>query len=123
MNYDERYQNGKNGTLKKDFLDRIRRFRSFATLAEIGEVLGFSGAFVSQILNETTPARVDSKHIPRIVKAITDAEVKYQKKLGLAKLPDAPTVAPAPQEKQTLDYHLNAIDALGWKIMGLERKP
>lgn len=120
MNFDTRYQAEKNGPLKKELTDRIRRFRSFFTLAEIGGTLGFSGAFISQILNEKTPARVDSKHIPRIVKALSDAEAKYQKKLGLSD-----TVAPVvvqQEDKHGLDYHLSAIDALGWKVSGLERK-
>jgi hypothetical protein len=50
-------------------------------------------------------------------------EVGYAKKLGLIKAPPQNGAGtPAPEEKKTLDYHLNAIDALGWKIMGLERK-
>jgi hypothetical protein len=39
---------------------------------------------------------------------------KAQRQNGIA--------TPALEEKKTLDYRLNAIDALGWKIMGLERK-
>jgi hypothetical protein len=125
MSFDERYQDGKNGPLNKALRDRLARFRSIFTLAEIGEAVGFSGPFVSQILNERHPARVDSKHIERVVRAVEDAETKYAKKLGLTKMPNGagiPAPVPSPQEKNTLDYHLNAIDALGWKIMGLERK-
>lgn len=123
MDYDEKYQDEKNGPLSKPLRTRLSAFRSFSTLAEIGKVVGFSGPFVSQILNEKNPARVDSKHIPRIVRAIEDGEAKHAKKLGLIK-PSLQNGAgpPAPEEKKTLDYHLNAIDALGWKIMGLERK-
>ncbi|MCG6206579.1 hypothetical protein LPW26_18175 [Rhodopseudomonas sp. HC1] len=125
MSFDERYQDGRNGPLSKSLRDRLSRFRGIFTLAEIGEAIGFSGPFVSQILNEKRPARVDSKHIDRVVRAVEDAEAKHAKKLGLTKPQngaDAPPVAPTPKEKNTLDYHLNAIDALGWKIMGLERK-
>ncbi|WP_164607674.1 hypothetical protein [Rhodopseudomonas sp. BR0M22] len=123
MDYDERYQDEKNGPLNKALRARVTAFRSFSTLAEIGKLLGFSGPFISQILNEKNPARVDSKHIPRIIRAIEDGEAKYAKKLGLVKSHAQNSVeAPAPEEKKTLDYHLNAIDALGWKIMGLERK-
>ena len=124
MSFDERYQEGKNGPLTKALRDRLSRFRSMFTLAELGEALDFSGPFVSQILNEKNPARVDSKHIQRIVRAIEEGEVKHAKKLGLTTPPHQNGIgAPAPiAEKGTLDYHLNAIDALGWKVMGLERK-
>jgi hypothetical protein len=123
MDYDERYQDGKNGPLSKPLRDRLSAFRSFSTLAEIGKSIGFSGAFVSQILNERSPTRVDSKHISRVVRAVEDGEARYAKRLGLTQpLHKNSATAPAPEERKTLDYHLNAIDALGWKIMGLERK-
>lgn len=123
MDYDEKYQDGKNGPLSKSLRDRLSAFRSFSTLAEIGKAIGFSGPFVSQILNEKNPARVDSKHISRIVRAVEDGEAKNAKKLGLTKASHQNGHAtPIAEEKKTLDYHLNAIDALGWKIMGLERK-
>src|SRR5438270_11232325 len=120
MHYDAHSQDGKNGPLSKALRDRLSRFRGFSTLAEIGKSIGFSGAFVSQILNEKNPARVDSKHIERIVRAVIEGETKYHKRLGIK--PPEQNGGAAPQEKKTLDYHLNAIDALGWKIMGLERK-
>jgi hypothetical protein len=125
MDFDPRYQDEKNGPLKKDLRDRLRRFRGIFTLAEIGETLKFSGPFVSQLLNEKNPARVDSKHIERIVRAIEEGEVKHGKRLGLNKPLHQNGSTPhtaASDEKQTLDYHLNAIDALGWKITGLQRK-
>jgi hypothetical protein len=123
MDYDDKHQDEKNGPLSKPLRDRLSAFRSFSTLAEIGKAVGFSGPFVSQILNEKSPARVDSKHIPRIVRAVEDGEAKYAKRLGLTTPPHQNDIAvPAPEEKKTLDYHLSAIDALGWKIMGLERK-
>lgn len=125
MSFDERYQDERNGPLSKSLRDRLSRLRGIFTLAEIGEAIDFSGPFVSQILNEKRPARVDSKHIGRIVRAVEESETKNAKKLGLNKpangtVPTAPT--PLAKEKMTLDYHLNAIDQLGWKIMGLERK-
>ncbi len=123
MDYDGRYQDKKNGSLSKSLRDRLSAFRSFSTLAEIGKAIGFSGPFVSQILNDKNPARVDSRHIPRIVRAVEEGEAKYARQLGLSKAQHQNGVArPALEEKKTLDYHLNAIDALGWKIMGLERK-
>jgi hypothetical protein len=120
MEFDKRYQDGRNGTLSKELRERVRRFRSFMTLAEIGKELSFSGPFISQILNENAPARVDSKHIPRIVKAVVDAESKYAKKL----IPideERETRVPSPSS-ETLDYHLRAIDDLGWKILGIAPK-
>jgi hypothetical protein len=123
MDYDKRYQDERNGPLSKPLRDRLSAFRSFSTLADIGKAIDFSGPFVSQILNEKNPARVDSKHIPRIVRAVEDGEAKFAKRLGLTKPQHQNGIAaPAAEEKKSLDYHLNAIDALGWKIMGLERK-
>jgi hypothetical protein len=87
MNYDHRYQDGKNGPLSKPLRDRLSAFRSFSTLAEIGKAVGFSGPFVSQILNEKNPARVDSKHVPRIVRAVEAGESEFAEQLGLTKLP------------------------------------
>jgi hypothetical protein len=127
MAFDERFQDGRNGPLSEALRERLTRFRSMFTLAEIGEEIGFSGAFVSQILNEKHPARVDSKHIDRIVRAVEEAEAKHAKKLGISKqhsgaAMSSSSAVPTGQAKNTLDYHLNAIDSLGWKIMGLERK-
>jgi hypothetical protein len=120
MDFDPRYQQGKNGPLTKTLRDRIAKFRSLYTLAEIGESLTFSGAFISQILNEKTPARVDSKHIPRIVRALEEAEAKDGKKLGLDG--DVSSTRAAAKEENSLDYHLRAIDKLGWKILGIAPK-
>ena len=118
MDFDKRYQEGKNGILSKPLRERIRRFRGFMTLAEIGKELSFSGPFISQILNDNSPARVDSKHIPRIVKAIGEAETRYAKKLvPIEEEPLANDEKSA--SRQTLDYHLRAIDALGWKVTGI----
>jgi hypothetical protein len=124
MDFDQRFQERKNGPLSQQFRDRIKRFREFSTLAEIGDTIGFSGAFVSQILNEKSPARVDSKHIPRIVRAIEKAEVEWAEELGL---PSSSTAQPAAASSggegpMSLDYHLRAIDALGWKILGIAPK-
>lgn len=81
MDYDDRYQDGKNGPLKKDIRDRIAIFRTRgSTLADIGEALGFSGPFVSQLLNEKRPGRVRTIHIPRIIKALEKAEREEREK-------------------------------------------
>lgn len=120
MDFDPQYQEGKNGALSKHLRDRIAKFRGLYTLAEIGESLSFSGAFISQILNEKTPAHVSSKHIPRIVKALEEAEARDGKKLGLEGHNSAPKAAP--KEENTLDFHMRAIDRLGWKILGIAPK-
>jgi hypothetical protein len=121
MDFDARYQEAKNGCLTRDLRERIKRFRSFLTLADIGKELSFSGPFISQILNEKTPARVDSKHIPRIVNAVNDMEGRYAKKLVPSEA-ERVTNGHASVSVGTLDYHLRAIDALGWKIMGIAPK-
>jgi predicted nucleotide-binding protein len=83
MDYDDRYQDGKNGPLKKEIRDRIAVFRTRgSTLADIGEALGFSGPFVSQLLNERRPGRVRSIHVPRIIKALEVAEREEVDKSG-----------------------------------------
>jgi hypothetical protein len=87
MDHDPQYQDKKNGPLSKALRDRLSAFRSFSTLADIGKEIGFSGPFVSQILNEKNPARVDSKHISRIARVVEDNEIKYAKELGLTKPP------------------------------------
>ena len=120
MEFDPRYQEGRNGPLSKDLRARIIKFRSLYTLAEIGAALGFSGPFVSQLLNEKTPGRVDSKHLPRIVKAVEEAEAKDGKRLGLETREIAAGAGPV--ETGTLDFHLRAIDKLGWKILGIALK-
>ncbi|MGQ0660470.1 hypothetical protein [Sphingosinicella sp.] len=68
MNYDRQFQNEHNGPLRAEVRTRLTKIKDGRnwTLAELGEELGFSGAFVSQILNEKNPARVRSKHMGRI---------------------------------------------------------
>lgn len=81
MEYYERYQDGKNGPLKKEIRDRIAVFRTRrSTLADIGKALGFSGSFVGQLLNETKPGSVRSIHVPRIIEALEAAERKWANK-------------------------------------------
>ena len=114
MDFDPRYQESKNGPLTKDIRDRISAFRTLgSTLAEIGNALGLSGPFVSQLLNDKTPARIATKHIPRIIKVLEEREQKYMKK---------PT---APREEKSgntglpgmsLEDHLRAIKALGYGV-------
>lgn len=112
--FDKRYQDERNGPLKKELRDRLRRFRSVATLAEIGKEVNLHGSTISQILNEKHPARVGSQHIPRIVRAIEEGEKTYAKEFGLA-------ASRASEPKDPLRYHVDAIEALGWKVT-LERR-
>lgn len=121
MSFNALYQTEQNGPLTKELRDRISAFRPHFTLKEIGDALGFSGPWVSQILNEKTPARVDSKHIPRVLKALADAEEEHASLLGVKRAVKPDGLVPS-QAKQGLDYHLAAIDALGWQITGLARK-
>jgi hypothetical protein len=75
MDYNQHYQDGKNGPLKKEIRKRIAALRTRGyTLADIGETLGFSGSFVSHLLNEARPGRVRSRHVPRIIEALEAAE-------------------------------------------------
>ena len=113
MDYDRRYQDSKDGALKKDLRDRISRFRTLGfTLAEIAEAIGFSGPFVSQLLNEKSPARVRSIHIPKILKALEEAEREEEQKA----VPGQKPIAPAVDAPMSLQDHMNAIYALGYSV-------
>jgi predicted nucleotide-binding protein len=75
MGFDDRYQDAKDGPLSKVIRQRISAFHvPGVTLADIGEVLGFSGSFVSQLLNEKRPGRVRTIHVPGIIQALERAE-------------------------------------------------
>jgi predicted nucleotide-binding protein len=75
MDYDPRYQEGKNGALTKGVRDRIAAFRvRGSTLSDIAEALGFSASFVSQLLNDVRPARVRTIRVPRIIEVLEKAE-------------------------------------------------
>ncbi|MCW5673941.1 MAG: hypothetical protein KIT15_05120 [Xanthobacteraceae bacterium] len=118
MSFNE-LQEIKNGPLKAKVRERISAFRAHYTLAEIGEALGFSGPFVSQLLRDKNPAHMDSKHCPRVVKALEKAERENAELLSTS---ERQPKSPIPGGAKSLDYHLAAIDALGWKITGLTRK-
>lgn len=76
-NFDPRYQTEKDGPLTQKLRDRLQKFRqNGSTLADIGTRLGFSGAFISQLLNEKKPARIRSIHIPGLVQAVEHAEIE-----------------------------------------------
>jgi len=72
------YQMGANGPLSPSIRKRIEtaKNRLNLTLAEVGDDLGFSGPFVSTLLRNTSPGRVRTKHIDRIVDALEKLEVK-----------------------------------------------
>jgi predicted transcriptional regulator len=115
MEFDPRYQDGKNGALKKEVRDRLTALREYGlTLADVGKLLDLSGPFVSQLLNEKTPGRVRSTHIPRIVKAIEAAEQSYLQTKSVARVTVVPTLEKSIGD--TLAYHMRAIDALGFNV-------
>lgn len=113
MDYDPRYQDGPNGPLKKEVRDRLNAFRPEFTLAEIGEAIGFSGAFASQILSSKTPGRVRSLHVPRIIKALEKAEAERQMTPPSRPVASAPSAGPT---QLSLEDHIRAIDALGFTV-------
>ena len=78
MNYDKRYQTGFNGALKPDVRKRFNKVKNELnlTLAEVGEAISFSGAFVSTLLRDDDPAHVRTKHIERIIRGLESLEVR-----------------------------------------------
>jgi len=115
--FDSKYQERENGPLSKALRARIAKFRGDYTLNEIGEALGFSGAFISSLLNEKTPGRIRTIHIPGIVRELEDAEKRHAGQLTAK----ATSKSQAKNEKD-LAYHLRAIDRLGFKITGIAPK-
>lgn len=76
--YDPRYQTTPNGPLTKELRDRLQKFRTEqgSTLKDIGDRLGFSGPFISTLLNAKSPASIRTKHLPKMVQAIEHAEIE-----------------------------------------------
>lgn len=113
MDYDRRYQEGKNGRLSKEVRERLNRFRTLGyTLAEIGEAIGFSGPFVSQLLNPKAPGRIRSIHIPKIIEALDRAERAEEEKA----VPGQNIARPMGSSTMSLEDHIRAIDALGFSV-------
>lgn len=109
------YQDGKDGPLNAATRARLNKFRELGcTLKEIGDAFKMSGPFVSQMLNEKSPARVRSIHVPRIVEAIEKGERDWKIK------PPANTSSHQPSKSGnatlTLEDHIRAIDALGFTV-------
>ena len=74
--FDPAYQKKRNGELTPALRARLKRFHTLGySLAEIGAELGFSGSFAGAIMRKDNPAKVRSKHIPRILKVLEEAEV------------------------------------------------
>ena len=124
MEFDKRYQTERNGPLASTLRNRISAFRTIgSTQADIGRALGFSPSFVSQMLNGKSPARVDSKHIPRIVRVLNQQERENWKELGL---PERPDDSPCESSQVTksdvvskLKEHIEAIRFLGFEVTGI----
>jgi hypothetical protein len=113
------YQDGRDGPLNAATRARLKKFREVGcTLKEIGEAFKMSGPFVSQMLNEKSPARVRSIHIPRIVEAIERGERdwKITPPTGTPKLSDAERSTQAQKASMSLEDHIRAIDALGFSV-------
>jgi hypothetical protein len=112
-NFDSRHQEHRDGPLTKSVRARIQKFREMgSTLADIGQALGFSGPFVSQLLNEKRPARVRSVHLPRIMRALEEAEIEHGLRPGkVDKEPDE-----APENDLSLEELIRRIDAKGFQV-------
>jgi hypothetical protein len=114
--FNAKYQEGKDGPLTKEVRDRISAFRPESTLADIGRVIGFSGAFVSQLLSSKNPGRVRTLHVPRIIEKLEAAEANVQGQRDGK--PTEPSREPAkpPVGGDNLDVlklHMRAIEQLG----------
>jgi transcriptional regulator with XRE-family HTH domain len=112
MQFDARYQVSNNGPLTKDVRDRLDKFRQIGfTLKDIGDRLGFSGPFISQLLNSKSPGRVRTIHIPKIIQAIEHAEIEN----GIAPNIAAPKNKTAISE-MSLEALMHAIEAKGFEV-------
>jgi hypothetical protein len=115
VNYDPIYQDGYNGPLSKHLRDRLTAIRSEGvTLAEIGDTLKFSGPFVSQLLNPKHPARIQSIHIPRIVRELEAAEKRY--KIAAPRTPAKAIKQRANISSRDLAGLVRAINAQGFEV-------
>jgi hypothetical protein len=115
MAFDPRYQTSQDGPLTPQLRERINSFRPEATLADIGKTLGFSGAFISQLLSEKNPSRVRTLHMPRIIKALEFAERERDMLNSPTKTAKPEPTNPVPTA-MTLEDHMRAIDALGFTV-------
>src|SRR4051794_23115590 len=111
MPIDRAFQSETNGSLTGTARTRIATVKSRLglTLAQIGRRFGFSGPFMSQPLREDGPARVRSKHIPRLRAALEQLEVEA----GLG-----PTGASPPHFHQvaTMEDLIRAAHRLGFEV-------
>ena len=106
--FDPRYQERKDGPLTQELRSRIGKFRELgSTLAEIGDEIGFSGAFVSQLLNDKHPARVRTIHVPRIIRKLEEAE----QSAGIA-----PKEQGTASPRLSLEDLIKAITAKGFEV-------
>src|ERR1700722_16953830 len=111
MQFDSKYQESKDGPLSVAVRDRLQKFREAGfTLKDIGDLLGFSGPFISQLLSQKSPGRVRSIHIPKIIQAIEHAEIEN----GIAGVP-APK-KPDALVDMSLEALMRAIEAKGFEV-------
>jgi hypothetical protein len=114
--FDNRYQERHNGPLTQEVRNRLQRFREDGnTLQGIGNALGFSGAFVSKLLNSKAPANISSIHIPRMMKALEH----HEQVNGYATKEEteaAPSSNPTKLEDLPLEDLIRAISAKGFDV-------
>lgn len=116
MNYDKRYQTEFNGALKADVRKRFNKVKNELnlTLAEVGEAISFSGAFVSTLLREDDPAHVRTKHLDRIIRGLESLEVRAG--FSTASSSDAPHASRAVGPQMSMEDLINAAHKLGFSV-------
>lgn len=116
MSYDKRYQTEFNGALKPDVRRRFNKVKNELnlTLAEVGQAIAFSGAFVSTLLRDDDPAHVRTKHIERIIRGLEGLEVRAGFSTTSASAPatTARSLGPA----ASLEDLVNAAHRLGFSV-------
>jgi predicted transcriptional regulator len=111
MLFDPRHQNGKDGTLTKSVRVRLQKLREKGfTLKDIGDQLGFSGPFISQLLNEKSPGRVRSIHVAKMIQSIERAEAVN----GIANHDEESK--PSAESEMSLEQLMRAIEAKGFEV-------
>jgi hypothetical protein len=112
MPIDRAFQSETNGPLTGTARTRVAtvKTRLGLTLAQIGRRFGFSGPIMSQLLREEDPARVRSKHIPRLRAALEQLEVEA----GVG--PPTGASPTFPRQMATMEDLIRAAHRLGFEI-------
>jgi transcriptional regulator with XRE-family HTH domain len=115
-NYDPQYQIAYNGLLQPAFrahLDEVRRQRKL-TLAQLGDALGISGAFIGNLINGKKAIR--TKHIPGIARAVNELENGDRVGSTAHEAPAAPSSEGKLLEKASLEDLARRANALGFNV-------